>query len=95
MPKNNVKNYNIAVMQPDEVNTLRTLVKEFTSKIESIDNEIDLLKQDRKELIEEYSEKLDYKTLSAALRVAKIQSEVAHKDTFDLFMEVLQDPAQA
>lgn len=93
MPKkNNIKNYNIAQMQPDEINALRALVKEFTGKLESIDNEVELLKQDRKELIEEYSEKLDFKTLTAALKVAKIQRDVAHKDTFDLFMEVLQDP---
>ena len=97
MPKKNnnqVKNYNVAIMQPDEINALRSLVKEFVSRVENVDNEIELLKQDRKELIEEYTEKLDFKTLQAALKVAKIQSEVAHKDTFDLFMEVLSDPAQ-
>ena len=43
----------------------------------------------RSELIEEYSEKLDMKTLGAALKVAKIQSEVVHRDTFDLFLEAL------
>ena len=90
--KNNVKNYNVAQMQPDEIGALRVLVKEFTGKIEMVDNEIELLKQDRKELVEEYAEKLDFKTLMAALKVVKIQNEVAHKDTFDLFMEVLQDP---
>lgn len=92
--KQAAKNYNLATLQPDEINTLRTLVKEFVGRVENIDNEIELLKNDRKELIEEYSEKLDYKTLQAALKVAKIQSEVVHKDTFDLFMEVLVDPAQ-
>ena len=93
MPKQSVKNYNVASMQPDEVNALRTLVKEFVGKIESIDNEIELLKMDRKEVIEEYQEKLDMKTLQAALRVAKIQQGVAHRDTFDLFMEALDvDP---
>ena len=90
--KNNVKNYNVAQMQPDEINALRALVKEFTGKVEMVDNEIELLKQDRKEIVEEYAEKLDFKTLMAALKVVKIQNEVAHKDTFDLFMEVLQDP---
>jgi uncharacterized protein (UPF0335 family) len=97
MPKKNnnqVKNYNVAIMQPDEINALRSLVKEFVTRVENVDNEIELQKQDRKELIEVYTEKLDFKTLQAALKVAKIQSEVAHKDTFDLFMEVLTDPAQ-
>lgn len=83
------KQYNTADMQPDELNALRALVKEFVGKVETIDNEIELLKQDRKELIEEWSEKLDMKTLTAALKVLKIQSEVTHKDTFDLFVEAL------
>jgi uncharacterized protein (UPF0335 family) len=83
------KNYNIAELQPDEINSLRSLVKEFMLKIESIDNEVELLKQDRKEVIEEYQEKLDMKTLQAALKVVKIQQGVEHKDTFDLFLEAL------
>lgn len=89
--KNAPRQYNIATMQPDEVNSLRALVKEFVGKVESVDNEIELLKTDRKELIEEYTEKLDMKTLTAALKVVKIQKEVVHRDTFDLFMEAL-DP---
>lgn len=87
--KNTPKNYNVAELQPDEINSLRDLVKEFVGKVENIDNEIELLKQDRKELIEEYSEKLDMRTLTAALKVIKIQSEVVHRDTFDLFVEAL------
>ena len=83
------KNYNVAELQPDELNSLRTLVKEFMQKIESVDNEIELLKGDRKGLIEEYQEKLDMKTLQAALRVVKIQQGVEHKDTYDLFLEAL------
>lgn len=95
MPKKTApRNYNTATMQPDEINALRALVKEFVGKIESVDNEIELLKNDRKEIIEEYEEKLDYKTLQAALKVVKIQNEVVHRDTFDLFIEALTDPGQ-
>jgi uncharacterized protein (UPF0335 family) len=93
--KNLEKQYNIALMQPDELGALRTLVKEFIGRLENVDNEIELLKQDRKDLVEEYAEKLDYKTLQAALKVVKIQSEVEHKDTFDLFIETLTDPSQS
>lgn len=84
------KQYNVAIMQPTEINALKTLVKEFMGKIEAIDNEMELLKEDRKDIIEDYSQKLDYKTLQAALRVMKIQQSVEHKDTYDLFMEVLE-----
>jgi uncharacterized protein (UPF0335 family) len=81
----------VAELQPDELNALKALAKEFISKIKSIDNEIELLKEDRKEIIEEYSKKLDMKTLQTALRVTKLQNSVVHKDAYDLFMEVLND----
>jgi uncharacterized protein (UPF0335 family) len=84
----------VAEMQPDEINALRALVQEFIGKVESVDGEIEGLKQDRKDLIEEYSDRLDMKTLQLALRVIKLQNAVARKDAFDLFMEALTDPAQ-
>ena len=93
--KTDTKNYNIALLQPDELNALKALVKEFVGKIEAVDNEVELLKTDRKEIVEEYAEKLDMKTLQAALKVIKIQNGVAHKDTFDMFIESLGDPTQA
>lgn len=89
--KSSPKQYNVGEMMPDEINALKALVKEFVDKMSNIDNEIELLKQDRKELLEEYSEKLDLKTLNAALKVVKIQNEVVHRDTFDLFLTAL-DP---
>jgi hypothetical protein len=88
------KQYNVAVLQPTEINALRALVKEFIGKIQTVDDEIELLKEDRKEIIIEYSEKLDYKTLQSALKVVKIQQSVEHKDTYDLFMEVLEENNQ-
>lgn len=91
------KQYNVAHLQPDEIGALRTLVKEFVDKIELIDKEVSFLKDDRKEIIKEYSEKLDLKTLTAALRVLKIKQSVNHLDTYDLFEEVLvkmQDPRE-
>jgi uncharacterized protein (UPF0335 family) len=91
--KTQAKNYNIAIMQPTELNALKALVKEFVGKIESVDSEVEMLKEGRKEIIEEYSEKLDIKTLQAALKTIKIKSEVIHSDTFDMFIEVLTDPA--
>jgi uncharacterized protein (UPF0335 family) len=87
------KNYNVELMQPDELNSLKSLVKEFMERLENIDNELETLKEDRKELLEEFKGKLDMKTLQAVLKVLKIKQGVAHKDTFDVFMEVLTDPA--
>ena len=50
--KNSPKNYNVASLQPDELSALRDLVKEFVGKIETVDNEVELLKADRKDIIE-------------------------------------------
>jgi len=91
--KNQVETYNVAELQPDEINALKALVKEFIERMQNVDNEIELLKSDKKELIEEYKDKLDVKVLTAAMRVMKIQNEVEHRDTFDLFLEVLGDPS--
>lgn len=83
----------VAHLQPDEVNSLKSVVKEFMKKIDAVDNEIELLQGDKKEIIEEFSDRLDMKTLNAALKVLKIQRGVAHKDAFDLFIAALEDPS--
>ena len=92
MAKKSVPEKSVAELMPDEINALRALVKEFMGKVSAIDNEVELLKEDRKELVEEYSEKLDMKTLQLALKMLKIQNSVAHQDAFDLFLEALGDP---
>jgi len=94
MPKRkstSLRQHNVAHLQPDELNALKELIKEFVGRIENIDNEIELLKEDRKTVLEEYSDRLDMKTLQAALRVIKIQKGVEHKDTFDTFLEALNE----
>jgi uncharacterized protein (UPF0335 family) len=79
--------------QPDEINDMKALVKEFITRSRNIENEIELLKQDQKDLIEEYAEKLDVKTLKLALKAVKLEASVAHRDTFDIMVEALKDPA--
>ena len=83
---------NGADQQPDELNELSAIVEEFTKKIAYVENEMETLKEDRKAIVDEYKEKLDMKTLKAAMRVVKIQSQVAHRDAYDNFIEVLTDP---
>ena len=82
-----------AVKQPDELSLVKDLVAEFVKRACTIDSEIECLKEDRKDLVKEFKEKLDMKTLTAALRVVKIQNAVGAKDTFDMFVEVLTNPA--
>jgi uncharacterized protein (UPF0335 family) len=83
----------VADMQPDELNALKALVSEFMGRISTIDNEIETLKEDRKAVIEEFSDRIDVKTLQIALRVLKLQAAVQHRDAFDIFIEALTDPA--
>jgi len=77
--------------QPDELGALTELVSEFIDKARSIENEIDTLKADQKELIEEYKDKLDMKTLQAAMRTIKIIKKVGARDTYDTFVEILAE----
>lgn len=76
--------------QPDEIGELTKLVNEFIERFKSIEQEIELLKDDQKELLEEFADKLDIKTLQAAMRTVKIKKKVGYKDTFDTFVEILE-----
>lgn len=77
--------------QPDELGELKSVVGEFVRRLRNVENELDTLKEERKELIEEYKEKLDMKTLAAAIRTVKIKKKVQHKDTFDVFVDILEN----
>lgn len=90
--KQEPKCYNVDLMQPDEVNSLKRLVVEFVQKAQTIENEIATLNEDQKVLVEQYSDRLDMKTLKMAMQVVKLKARVQHKDTFDLFSEALLDP---
>jgi len=79
-----------AERQPDEIGELTKVVNEFIDRFKSVEQEIDLLKEDQKSLVEEFSDRLDMKTLQAAMRIVKIKKKVGFKDTFDTFVEILE-----
>lgn len=79
-----------ADQQPDELKELSAIVEEFTKKIAYIENEMETLKEDRKAIVEEYKEKLDMKTLNAAMKIVKTKRAVEHKHTLDNFLEILE-----
>jgi hypothetical protein len=76
--------------QPSELGDLKSLVSNFLDRYKNIESEIELLKEDQKQLVEEFSDRLDIKTLQAAMRTVKIKKKVAYKDTFDAFVEILE-----
>lgn len=75
---------------PTSITELEPLIKEFIDKLKVIKNEQETLKTDEKELLEEYAEKLDMKTLKAAMRVVAVREKVDRKDAFDTLVEVLE-----
>mgnify|MGYP000532333582 CR=1 FL=1 len=79
----------VANQMPMNVADLEPIVKEFIEKMNTIKQEEETLKEDRKALIEEYKEKLDVKTLNQAMKVCDLKAKVDRKETFDLFVRVL------
>jgi len=77
--------------QPDELGALKEVVGEFVNRLKVIEGEIDLLTEQKKDLVEEFKEKLDMKTLTAAMRTVKIKKKVKYKDTYDVFVEIVSD----
>ena len=49
-----------------------------------------ILKESRKDLIDEFKDQLDTRTLNAALRAVKIRKKVKYQDAFDTFVEILE-----
>jgi len=66
------------------------ILQEFLERLERVDNELELLKTDRKELIQEFKGKLDVKSVQAALKIQKIRSKVDSLETLDEFLDMLE-----
>jgi uncharacterized protein (UPF0335 family) len=64
-------------------------VRELVEKIAQIDNEVKLLQEDRKTVLEEYKDKLDLKAFKAALRIVKLRENVDNTE-LDNILEVLE-----
>jgi uncharacterized protein (UPF0335 family) len=65
-------------------------IKELIEKITGIDNEIKLLQEDRKTVIEDYKEKIDLKVFKAALRILKVRENVDDKTELDNILDILE-----
>jgi hypothetical protein len=81
----------VADEQPNAVDDLKKLANEFIDRFRNVENELELLKESQRDLVDEYKDKLDIKTLKAAMRVVKIEKTVSHKDTFEIFAEAVRE----
>lgn len=77
--------------QPMELGELKKIVDQFIDRFSAIDNEMDLLKEDQKNLIEEFKDRLDVKTLKQAIKTVKIAKKVDQLHTFESFVTILQE----
>lgn len=69
----------------------KTTLSEFIEKYIAIENEQKLLAEDRKLLVSEYKDKLDVKTVQAALRVVRMKSKLdVSDDEFDNMLLALE-----
>ena len=72
------------------ITELTPIVEEFMEKLQNIKAEQELLKEDEKALVAQYAEKLDTKTLKLALQTVALKGKVQRKETYDLFVEILE-----
>lgn len=66
-------------------------IKDLVEKITSIDNEIKLLQDDRKTLLEDFKGKIDIKAFKAAMRIIKVRESVDNRDELDTILDVLEN----
>jgi len=74
------------------MSNLKTEVKEFMGRLTTIETEIDTLKGDRKDLMDEFKSRLDVKAFKAALSIYKIRmknNDSSH--TIDQMLDVLEN----
>ena len=63
-------------------------VLELVTRILEIENEIKLLNEDKRLLLDEYKNKVDLKAFRAALRIAKIRSKLGDSEIMlDQYMD--------
>ena len=71
-------------------NNLKNVIREFVEKLTKVENEISLLRQDRKDIIDEFRDKIDVKTFAAALRIAKIREKVSDENFLDAIVNTIE-----
>ena len=90
MPKRFKQEESGADEMPENLSDLKPIVKEFVDRMRTLEHEETTLREAKKDLVEEYSSKLDTKTLKLALRLMDLKKKVQHKHYFDMFVNILE-----
>ena len=69
----------------------KEIVCELLDKIESIENEMTILREDRKDVLTEYKEKLDVKAFRAAIQIYKIRRKADNDYVVDEMLTAMGD----
>lgn len=76
---------------PTELGEIKKLVTEFMERYENIEHELSLLKDDQKQLIEDFSDRLHMKTMKQAIRTVKIKKKVEQLETYEALVDILDE----
>ena len=93
---NKLKNLKLACEEsgademPENLSDLQPIVKQFVDRMRTLEHEETTIREAKKDLVEEYSSKLDTKTLKLALRLMDLKKKVQHKHYFDMFVDILE-----
>lgn len=90
MPKRFKQEESGADEMPENLSDLKPIVKQFVDRMRTLEHEETTLREAKKDLVEEYSSKLDTKTLKLALRLMDLKKKVQHKHYFDMFVDILE-----
>ena len=72
--------------------TFKEDVREFMTRLVTIENEMDILKDLRTDLFEDFKDKLDTKAFRAALRIYKIRlKNVDSTHTIEEMVDILEE----
>ena len=71
-------------------NEFESTVKEFVSKLSTIENEMTILRQDRTELFTEMKSKLDPRSFRAAVKINNLQKSTPDQTSLSRILDVLE-----
>lgn len=66
------------------------LVREFVKRMRVLEAEEETIREAKKDLRDEFKDRIDLKVLACAMQVVKIKERVQHKGTFEDIMELLE-----
>jgi uncharacterized protein (UPF0335 family) len=71
----------------------KEIIHELVEKVIDLEHEIKTLQENRKEILDEYKDKVDLKVFNAALKIARIKSKLAQTsdESLDEVLNAVED----